>query len=42
MLLEMVVTALLAQIRFFLGPLQIIQKYKGCKLHPSKSKLYSL
>ena len=34
--------ALPAQIKYFLDPLRVIKNYKGCKLHPSKSKLDSL
>ena len=28
--------------KFFLDPLQVIKKYKGCKLNPTKRKLDSL
>ena len=30
------------QIQFFLDPLQVVRNYKGCKLHPLKSKIDSL
>jgi len=33
---------LLGAIKYFINPLRVIQNYKGCKLHPTKSKLDSL
>ncbi len=30
------------QLHYFMNPLEVIQNYKGCKFHPTKSKLESL
>ena len=30
------------KLKYFLDPLRVIKNYKGCKLYPTKSKLYFL